>query len=194
MKIIIASSNKGKIAEFKRMLTPLGFEAVSQLDAGIDISPKENGKTFEENAAIKAREIYKAANMPCIADDSGLCVDCLNGAPGVYTSRFAGENATDEENINKLLCLMEGVEPSKRTAKFVSVIHMIFAPGDEISVRGECKGSIGFEKIGTGGFGYDPVFMINDKSIAELSPEHKDAVSHRGQALLKLVKQLESRK
>ena len=128
--------------------------------------------------------------MPCIADDSGLCVDYLAGAPGVYSARFAGEHGNDDKNINKLLRLLSGVPKKDRGAKFVSVVCCAFPNGDVISARGECLGRIGFERRGSGGFGYDPVFYVGDKSFSELLPEEKDALSHRSAALKNLAEKL----
>ncbi len=191
MKAIIATHNPGKVKEFTRILSPFGIEAVSQSDAGITLEVEETGKTFEENAALKAREIYKQTKTATIADDSGLMVDALDGAPGVYSARYAGPGATDRDRYEKLLREMENIPEEKRTAKFVCVIHMILPDGQEISVRGECPGIIGRAPSGEGGFGYDPVFYVGDKSFGELSPEQKDAVSHRGNALRQLTKKLE---
>ena len=128
--------------------------------------------------------------MPCIADDSGLCVDALDGAPGVYSARFAGEHGNDDKNNQKLLSLLSDVPPEKRTARFVSTVACVFPDGRELVVRGECEGKIGYEKRGENGFGYDPLFYVGERTFAEFTPEEKDAVSHRGNALRALCKAL----
>lgn len=184
-KYILASKNKHKAEEIKEILGE-GFEIITQTDAGAgDIEVIEDGATFEENAAKKAEQIMHALNLPVIADDSGLCVDYLNGAPGVHTARFAGENATDEENISKLLSALDGVPSEERGAKFVCVIALA-EPGKETRFfRGESKGKIAEEKHGNGGFGYDPIFYKEEfgATMAELSAEEKNRISHRGAAL-----------
>lgn len=188
----MATNNEGKIKEFSRMLTPLGFEVVSLKQVGIVSDPEENGKTFAENARIKAKAVYDLTHQTCIADDSGLSVDSLNGEPGVYTARYAGEDATDAENNQKLLSKLKGSE--NRDARFICSLHMFFESGEQLTAHGECKGEIGTELKGNNGFGYDPLFMVSDKSYAELSAEEKDKISHRGRALKELVKILEMRK
>lgn len=187
-KIILATNNKGKISEIKDMLAPLGFEVISMKDAGIDAEIEETGVTFKANAYIKARYIYDRTKTAVIADDSGLEVDYLNGAPGVYSHRYAGENATDEDRFNKLLSELEGVPDNERTAAFVCVMCYIDENGKEKFVRGECSGKIGYEPIGKNGFGYDPVFMFGDKSLAEMSSKEKNQISHRARALEQLIK------
>ena len=163
MKLIIASNNEGKIKEFKKMLTPLGYEPVSMREAGINIDIAEDGTTFSENAHIKAKTIYDMTHTPVLADDSGLSIEFLGGAPGIYSARYAGENATNEDRINKVL-------------------------GE---LKGECEGFIGEEPIGENGFGYDPIFMIDDDtSMACLTDEEKNRISHRAKALEKLVAEL----
>lgn len=182
-KVILASNNKGKIREISEILTPLGFEVVSMKDAGIDIDIEENGTTFKENAAIKARAIYNMTKTAVIADDSGLAVDYLNGAPGVYSARYGGENATDEDKNNKLLAELSGVSDEKRTAAFICVICYVDENGNEQFAEGKCEGKIGYEPKGENGFGYDPIFMYGDKSFAEIPAEEKNKVSHRANAL-----------
>lgn len=187
-KIVLASNNNHKLREISEILEPLDFTVISQLQAGISLEVDEIGTTFEENAALKARAIYQIYKTAVIADDSGLEVDYLNKAPGVYSSRYAGENATDKEKCEKLLRELEGVPMEKRTARFVSVICYIDKDGKEHIVRGECEGYIGFEPRGENGFGYDPIFMYGDKSFAEISAEEKNSVSHRANAMRKFVK------
>ncbi|MCM1544751.1 MAG: XTP/dITP diphosphatase [Ruminococcus sp.] len=191
MKFIIATHNKKKCAEMQRILAPLGIEVLTAEMAGIELTDvEETGTTFEENALLKAKSGCEEANMPCIADDSGLCVDALGGEPGVYSARYAGEHGNDEANIIKLLDNMKNVPDEERTARFVSSICVCFPDGRTLSIEGKCEGKIGYEKIGDGGFGYDPVFMVSKKSFAELTAEEKDAISHRGNALRELVKVL----
>ncbi len=192
IKFIIASNNKGKVAELDRILNPLGVTAVTAKSEGISLDDvEETGTTFAENAYIKASAAFKKTGMPSVADDSGLMVDALNGEPGVYSARYAGENATDEDRIKKLLENLKGVPTEKRTAHFVSSICCIIDENTVITAEGKCSGIIGTEPIGNGGFGYDPVFLTESgKSFAQLSSEEKDAVSHRGKALRELYKKL----
>lgn len=182
-----ATNNAKKLKEIKRILNALGHDAKTLKELGIEIEIEENGTTFAENAVIKAKTIATICKMPTISDDSGLEVDFLNGAPGVYTARYAGENATDDENIDKLLDALKDVPQDDRGAAFVSSV-CLYVPvenGEDISVvcTGRCPGWIGWERIGDGGFGYDPIFMVGDVSYSEMSAEEKDAISHRGQAL-----------
>lgn len=190
MKIVVATKNKGKLVEIKKLLLDLGIEVISQDEANINIEVLEDGKTFEENSYKKAYEIMKACNLPTIADDSGLCVDFLNGAPGVYSARYAGENASDDDKINKLLSEMKNA--SSRAAKFVCCACLLFPNGDKIEARGECFGEILNEKKGTSGFGYDPVFYINEfsKTLAQMDLEQKNKISHRAKAFLMLKEKL----
>ena len=172
-------------------MNPLGIQAVCENDLNISIPDvDETGETFYENAFLKAQSGCLESGMPCVADDSGLAVDYIVGAPGVYSARFAGEHGNDAKNNQKLLKILDGVPYEERTAKFVSVVCCVFPNGDVISARGECNGYIGFEPKGNGGFGYDPLFMVGDKSFAELSGEEKDALSHRGNALRQIAEKL----
>lgn len=187
MKIIIATHNKHKLAEMARILEPMGYEAVTDRDIGIELTDvEENGKTFLENARIKAESGCRESGLPCIADDSGLCVDALNGEPGVYSARYSGEHGNDAANNEKLLFNLRNVSAEDRTARFVCAICVSFPDGSEITAEGVCEGKIGYEYRGNNGFGYDPLFMVGDRSFAEFSGEEKDAVSHRGNALKKL--------
>lgn len=191
MKVIIASNNEGKIREFKAMLTPLGYEPISMKEAGISAEIAEDGETFSENAHIKAKAIYDMVKMPVIADDSGLCIEFLGGAPGVYSARYAGEHASNEERIAKVLDEMHGVDKPLRAAKFVCALYFIKDDEHEICVTGECEGFIGEEPIGSNGFGYDPIFMLDDDtSMAMLSEQEKNDISHRAKALRKLAEEL----
>ena len=191
MKFIIATNNNKKLKELERILKPLGIDAVSAKDAGIVLDDvDETGTTFSENAYLKAKSAFVKTGMPAVADDSGLCVDALDGRPGVFSARYGGENATDTEKNDKILSEMKDVPDDKRNAHFACAICCILPDGSKIEVEGICNGSIGYEPIGDGGFGYDPIFMCGEKSYAQLSPEEKDAISHRGQALIKLQNEL----
>ncbi|MGI5894771.1 MAG: RdgB/HAM1 family non-canonical purine NTP pyrophosphatase [Candidatus Merdivicinus sp.] len=180
MEIIIATGNAGKVREFKRMLEPLGYTVFSQKEKEIFVDPEEDGDTFAENALIKARAVWEIAHTAVIADDSGLCVDALDGRPGVYSARYAGEGATDADRNRKLLAELEGV--SNRAAHFTCAIAYIDAEGRARVFEGICPGTIGFEPKGADGFGYDPLFLCGEKTFGEMSAEEKDAVSHRGRA------------
>lgn len=189
MKIIIATHNKHKLQEMSRILSPMGYEVVTDLDLGIELSDvEENGETFLDNARIKAEAGCKESGLPCIADDSGLCVDALNGAPGVYSARYSGVHGDDDGNNRKLLSELSGVPTEKRTAHFACAICVSFPGGSEVTATGKCEGYIGYEKKGTNGFGYDPLFMVGDRSLAQMTAEEKDAISHRGNALKELQK------
>ena len=191
MKFIIATHNMKKQAEMQRILSPLGVEVLTAEMAGIILTDvEETGTTFLENAVLKAESGCRESKMPCIADDSGLSVDFLGGEPGVYSARYSGEHGNDEANIQKLLKNLENVPEEKRTARFVCTVCVCFPDGRKFTVDGKCEGRIGFEKHGNGGFGYDPVFMVGEKSFAELSAEEKDEISHRGNALRKLAEVL----
>ncbi|MCQ4021636.1 MULTISPECIES: RdgB/HAM1 family non-canonical purine NTP pyrophosphatase [unclassified Ruminococcus] len=192
---IIASNNVHKVAELDRILNPLRIKALTAKQAGVDLGDvEETGTTFLENARIKALAAYKRCNMPSIADDSGLMVDALNGAPGVYSARYAGEGASDGDKINKLLGELKDVPEKDRTATFVCSICCVLEDGSMIEVNGKCPGTIAFEPKGNGGFGYDPVFIVEGgKSFAQLSDSEKDKISHRGNALRALKEELEKR-
>lgn len=185
MTFVIATGNPKKLIELNRILNPLGIDAITAKEASINLEDvEETGKTFEENAKIKARAAAKLTNLAVVADDTGLCVDALDGAPGVYTARYAGENATDQQKYEKLLNALKGVPYAKRTAHFSTCICCILPNKEEIIVSGRCDGFIAEKPHGTNGFGYDPVFELeNGKSLAELSAQEKDKISHRGNAL-----------
>ena len=194
-KVILASRNKGKIKEIGDILGRYDMTVVSRDDAGLPIDEvEETGETFEENSYIKAKAILDVAGVPTVADDSGLMVDALGGAPGVYSARYAGENCTYEDNNRKLLSALAGVPDEKRSARFVSVITMLWPDGRKIVARGECEGRILTETRGEGGFGYDPLFVPEgyDISFGEMSPEEKNKISHRAKALMKLESILEN--
>jgi XTP/dITP diphosphohydrolase len=192
-KIILASNNAHKIKEIKEILSDYNFEVISLLEAGINVEIVEDGETFEENAFKKAKEIMDLTGQACLADDSGLEVYALNGAPGVYSARFSGEHGNCRKNNDKLLELMKNVPDNKRGARFVSSIVLLFPDGREIKVEGYVEGIIGYEEKGVEGFGYDPLFYIPElnKTFAQLESKDKNAISHRGEALKLLKKKLE---
>ena len=191
MKLVLASKNEKKLKEMNEILSGMGVEVCLQRDAGVDVDVEETGTTFEENSLLKAKAVMEASGLPAIADDSGLCVDALNGAPGVYSARYGGEGLDDGGRYRLLLSSMPAGQP--RTAKFVSVITCCFPNGDVLTARGECPGTIAFAPMGEGGFGYDPVFFLPKlkKTFAQLSPEEKNAISHRGLALRAFQAKLE---
>ena len=183
MKLVLASKNKKKLVEMNAILSQLGIEVCSEAEAGVDIDVEETGTTFEENSLLKAKAVMEASGMPAIADDSGLCVTCLNDAPGVYSARYGGEGLDDAGRYQLLLQTMRG--QLDRSARFVSVITCCFPNGHVITARGECPGTIAFAPMGEGGFGYDPVFFVPGlkKTFSQLTAEEKNAISHRGKAL-----------
>ena len=192
MKLILASNNKNKLREFKQLTADMDVEIISQREAGCDFEVEETGTTFEENSFLKADAVTKATGIAAIADDSGLCVDALNGEPGVYSARYCPkEGASDEDRYNYLLGKLENAE--NRSARFVCCITCTMPNGDVLRTRGECEGYIMRAPCGNGGFGYDPVFhpLCVDKGMAELSPDEKNAVSHRGKALREFIRLLE---
>ena len=193
-RFILASGNKGKLREFREILEPMGIEIVSQREAGFDLDVAETGETFEENAFLKASAVCAASGLPAVADDSGLCVKALDGAPGVHSARFGGGKAwTDEQKYLYLLEKLSGV--TDREAKFVSCICCVFPDGNVLRARGECPGRILESPVGSGGFGYDPVFRPEgyEGSFASLGEEVKNKISHRARALAAFAKELEKR-
>ncbi len=192
MDFILATNNMKKLAEMQRILAPIGVNVVTAKMLGMELPEVvEDGETFEDNAKIKAKSACKITNMPAIADDSGLCVDYLDGAPGIFSARFSGEHGNDEKNNDLLLEKLDGVAEEERGAHYVCAICCEFPDGKEIVVRGECYGKIGFQRDGHEGFGYDPLFLINGKAFGRYTAEEKDKISHRGIALRKLTKELE---
>lgn len=183
--LLIASTNAGKLKEFRDMMSDLAVNWVSLADVGLaDMDVEETGETFTENALLKARAYAAASGLPTLADDSGLVVDALDGAPGVYSARYA---PTTEARNSKLLNAMANVAKDKRAARFVSVIALVTPDNVTITAEGRVEGTIGYETRGTHGFGYDPIFVIEDgRHMAELSPDEKHAISHRGRAMQKL--------
>ena len=193
MRVILASNNENKLREMQQILSPLGWEILRQKDVGLHLDPDENGETFEENSRIKAEAVMQASGLPAIADDSGVSVDALNGAPGVHSARYGGAACkTDEDRNQFLLKNMEQVPDGCRGAKFVSVITMAYPDGKIVSARGELPGEILRQEQGNGGFGYDPLFYIPTEgcTMAELTPERKNEISHRAVALQNFVNQL----
>lgn len=187
-KLVMATNNANKLREAREILSPLGIEVISQHDAGADCEPDENGSTFADNALIKARAVYEMVHMPVIADDSGLCVDALDGRPGVHSARYAPKG----QECKKLLEEMKDVPEDKRKAYFQCTIAYI-DENDWHTVSGACMGKIGFEEKGSNGFGYDPVFVCGDRTMAEMTAEEKNSLSHRGSALRELYRYLKER-
>ena len=205
MHFIAATGNAGKLAEFRRILAGMGHTVESQREAGLTLEPEETGATFAENACLKARAICEACGAATLADDSGLCVDALGGAPGVYSARYCGRHGDDEANNDKLLEAMKDIPAGQRGAKFVAAVCFILPTGQHLTCRGECPGRVAFERLaGDYGFGYDPLFIPDEcgvgktdkrpnsegRSYAQLTPDEKDAISHRGNALAEMEKEL----
>lgn len=191
MKFVLASHNRGKLREMQDILEPLGIRVVLQSDLGLDLEPEETGETFAENALIKAKAVMEASGLPAIADDSGLCVDWLGGAPGVYSARYGGLS-TDPERCALLLQNMRG--STNRAAHFHSAVVCAFPEGEVLSAQGDCCGAIAFAPMGENGFGYDPIFMVPElrKTFAQLTAEEKNAISHRGRALRAFAAELKN--
>jgi XTP/dITP diphosphohydrolase len=190
MKMVLASKNAHKLAELRSILSQQGVDVVLESDAGVDVDVEETGTTFEANALLKARAVMEATGLPAIADDSGLCVDVLNGAPGVYSARYGGPGLDDVGRYKLLLENMRGM--LDRRCKFVSCICCCFPGGDTLTARGECHGTLAYAPKGEDGFGYDPVFFVPSlkKTFAQLAPEEKNAISHRGVALEQFAEKL----
>ena len=184
--IVIASKNAGKIAEFQRILSEVGISVITDIDFP-DVA--ETGSTFEENAILKARAVSSFTNLPALADDSGLAVEALNGAPGIFSAQYSGRHGDDVANISRLLEDLKGVLDENRRAKFVAVLALVTPDGRELLVRGELEGKIRNQPTGTNGFGYDPIFEPENlnRTLGELSPSEKDAISHRSKALRDLT-------
>ena len=185
MKLIFATGNENKMREIREILAGRGYEILSMKEAGIDVDVVEDGKTFAENELIKARAISKIAGELVLADDSGLEIDALGGEPGIYSARYMGHETSYTEKNNNLISRLEGVPDEKRTARFVCAMAAVFPDGREETVVGTMEGRIGYEIAGENGFGYDPIFYLPEygKTSAEISPEEKNAISHRGKAL-----------
>lgn len=191
MDLILASNNKDKLREVKRIMEPLGFSVKSQREAGIDLEADETGTTFAENSLIKAKALYDIVKCAVIADDSGLVVDALGGEPGVYSARYGGEGVDDIERCYLVINKLGNTPMEQRTARFVAVITYIDANGEVAQFEGKIEGKIGYERLGERGFGYDPIFLVGDRTLAEFTDDEKNAVSHRGNALRALKEYLE---
>ena len=188
-QIIFATGNTGKMKEIRSILADLGVPVLSMKEAGVQIDIEENGASFEENALIKVRAVAaaeEARGSVILADDSGLEIDALNGEPGIYSARYLGEDTPYDVKNRELISRLEGVPVDQRTARFVCAIAAVLADGREFTVRGVIEGRIGYEQRGQGGFGYDPIFYVPEygKTTAEMSPEEKNLISHRGKALM----------
>lgn len=197
MRVVLASQNRHKLAEIQAILAQYDMELVLQSDLGIHVDVDETGTSFEENSELKARAVVEATGLPAIADDSGLCVDVLDGAPGIYSARYgAPDCVTDRDRLNYLLKNMRGVRSEERTARFVCVITLLYPNGRKLVARGTCEGMIAFEPSGDDGFGYDPVFYIPSQgcTFAQMGAERKNRISHRANALLRLEQMLEDKK
>lgn len=204
MEFCAATGNAGKLKEIRRILERQGHTVKSQKELGITLEPEETGATFEENARIKAEAICAAAKLPTIADDSGLAVDALGGAPGIYSARYCGHHGDDEANNDKLLAALEGLTQPERRAKFVSAVCVMLPDGRTTTFFGECRGFVDVTRRGSNGFGYDPIFVPDfvgladgtlrentaQRSYAELRDEEKDAISHRGNAMRQMEQAL----
>lgn len=189
MKIFIATKNAKKLIELDRILTPLGFEVLSEKDLDKPFPEiEETGTTFAENAVLKAQAGLELTGLISVADDSGICVDYLDGAPGIYSARYSGGHGNDAENNKKILRELDGVPMEKRTAHYAAAIACVFPDGRKFTVEGKCYGHIAFEESGDQGFGYDPLFISENGCFGHLSAEEKDKISHRGKAL-KLFKE-----
>ncbi|CDC07774.1 non-canonical purine NTP pyrophosphatase [Lachnospiraceae bacterium CAG:364] len=192
-RLIFATGNEHKMVEIREILGELPVEILSMKDIGIKADIVENGNTFEENALIKAKEVCKLAGEMVLADDSGLEIDYLNGEPGIYSARYMGEDTSYHIKNQNLIDRLEGVPDEKRTARFVCAIAAAFPDGRSFVVRGTIEGIIGYEERGTNGFGYDPIFYLPERGVstAEIPPEEKNSISHRGNALRKMKELLE---
>lgn len=192
MKLVLASDNKNKLREFRTLFENFGVELISKAESGFTEEVEETGETFAENARIKAEAVMRATGLAAIADDSGLCVDALNGAPGVYSARYGGEGLDDKGRYMLLLSSLRGAPT--RAAHFACAVACAFPNGDTLTAEGRCDGSIAYAPLGEGGFGYDPVFLLpgTGKTFGQLSQEEKSAVSHRGRALKDFAGKLEA--
>ena len=193
-RIIFATGNEGKMKEVRMILTDMGVSVVSMKEAGVRADIVENGKTFEENAVIKAKAVMKLTGQIAMADDSGLVIDFLNGEPGIYSARYMGEDTSYTIKNQNLIDRLQGVEESRRTARFVCAIACALPDGTVLTTEGTMEGIIGYESRGENGFGYDPIFYLPEFgcSSAQLSPEKKNELSHRGKALRKMREELEA--
>lgn len=188
MTLIMATHNRKKLREMERILTPLSIRVETAELPEVE----ETGSTFRENAYLKASSACRYTGLPAVADDSGLVVDALDGAPGIYSARYGGDGLTDEQRVEKLLKDLEGVPMDQRTARFVCAICCVFPDGTVLYAEDSCEGTIGFAPIGQNGFGYDPVFLRGERSLAQYTDDEKDAISHRGKALRAFFQTLQS--
>ena len=192
MKLVIATGNQDKVKEINEILSGTDFTAISMKEAGVNPDIIEDGDTFEENALIKAKAAHDLLGGYVMADDSGLCIDHLDGAPGVYSARFCGENSSYEEKFKRINEMLDGAKDEERTAKFVCAIAVVRPDGTNFVVRGEICGLLLKEPVGENGFGYDPIFYVPEfgMTTAQMPLEQKNSISHRGQALKKMVAKL----
>lgn len=192
IRMVLASQNQKKLAELQEILSGLDAEVVLLSDLGVHVEVEETGETFADNALLKARAVMEATGLPAVADDSGLCVDAMQGGPGVYSARFGGGDLDDGGRCRLLLDCMKG--QLDRKCRFVSAVCCAFPNGDVVTAEGACEGILAYASRGEGGFGYDPIFFVPPlkKTFAQLTPEEKNAVSHRGHALQKLKEELEN--
>lgn len=193
MRIIFATNNEGKTREIRAIMSDLGVEVVTMKEAGIQVEIVEDGKTFEENAVIKAKTVAAACNDIVMADDSGLEIDALNKEPGVYSARYLGEDTSYHVKNNTLIKRLEGVAMEERTARFVCAIAAVLPDGSVLETKGTIEGVIGYEERGENGFGYDPIFFLPEygKTTAEIDAELKNQLSHRGKALRLMKEKLQ---
>ena len=192
MRLIIATGNEDKVREIDEILEGTGFEAISMKQAGFNPDIVEDGTTFEENALKKAMAVHELSGEYVMADDSGLCIDALDGAPGIYSARFCGEYSTYEEKFRKIFEMLADVPEDKRTAQFVCAIAVVKPDGTSFTVRGECRGVLHEKPVGENGFGYDPIFYVPEfgMTTAQMDPKVKNSISHRGRALRAMVEKL----
>ncbi len=190
MQFVLASKNQNKLEEMREILSDLGVEVLSEAQVGVDVTVEETGITFEENARLKAETVMKASGLPAIADDSGLCVDCLQGAPGIYSARYGGPELDDKGRCQLLLANVRG--QTDRRCGFVCAICCAFPSGEILTARGECRGTLAYAPRGESGFGYDPIFFLPEqkKTFAQLTAQEKHQVSHRGRALTEFAGKL----
>lgn len=190
MRVIAATKNPGKIAEFQRIFADMGITVLSQSDIGIEKQAKETGESFAENARIKALAVHKLCKEAVIADDSGLCVDALDGAPGIYSARYGGDKLSDRERVSLLLRNMRSIPDELRSARFICALCYIAPDGSIIEAQASCEGDIAHIPTGSRGFGYDPIFVVGGVSFASLTAKEKDEIGHRGRALRLLVEKI----
>ena len=191
MRLLVATGNKHKLEEFGRILKPLGITILSPSDIDLAVDVEETGETFAENARQKAEAIFRLTGLPTVADDSGLCVDALGGRPGVYSARYRGEDTPYPEKMAALLEELKDVPDEKRTARFACAICCVVSEHRVIACEETCEGTVAHAPSGSGGFGYDPLFLVGRETFADLPPERKDVLSHRGKALRAFARLLE---